>query len=86
MVLRCVQHYPILYFPKHDLFGDFCSINNIRPRGISVNDATFENGLEFYSKFYGTCAIAPENENITGTQKELLILQWKVGVIMYQIQ
>ena len=58
---------------KIDLFGDFHSINNIRSRGLSVNDATFDNELEYYSKFRVPSVGYPANQNLNGHQKELLI-------------
>ena len=39
-----------------------------------------------YYHFYGTCVVAPENQNLSGPQKELLLWHWKLGVSMYRIK
>ena len=71
---------------KFDIFGDLRSISNLQDYGISVNDATFENELEYYYNSCGSCVVAPENMDITGPQKDLLLWHWKLGVSMYHIQ
>ena len=51
-----------------------------------MNDANFDNDVEYYSKFYGPCVGPPVNKNFTGPQKDLLLWHWKIRVSMYHIQ
>ena len=51
---------------KLDIFGDLRSINNLRCHGLLVNDAIFDNDLEYYYNFCGPCVGAPVNQNIIG--------------------
>ena len=71
---------------KIDIFGDLRYINNIRYHGLSVNYYNFDNELEYYYKFCGTCVEALVNKNITGPQKDILLWYWKLGVSMYIIK
>ena len=52
---------------KLDIFGDLCSMNNLRCHGILVNYAIFDNELEYYYNFCGPCVGDPANQNIICT-------------------
>ena len=48
-----------------------------------MNDATFENWLDYYSNFCGPFVENPANKNLTGVQKELLLRHWKIILSRY---
>ena len=52
-----------------DIFGEIISINNLQSHGLSVNNDTFDNELEYYYKSCGTCVESHVNQNITGPRK-----------------
>ena len=56
---------------KLNIFEDLCSKNNIWVHVLSLNDATFDNELDYYSKFYDPCDVALVNHDINGPQKEI---------------
>ena len=68
---------------KLDLFCDLRFIKNIRDPGLSVNDATFDHELEYYSKFCGLSVGLPVNRNHTDPRKDLLLWNCNLGSIMY---
>ena len=51
---------------KLDIVGDLRSINNLWCHGLLMNDAIFNNELEYYYNFCGPCFGAPANQNIIG--------------------
>ena len=55
---------------------------DISSKQMKIDDE-FEN---YYSQFCQTCTGAPENKNLAGTHKELLICHWNLGVSMNLIQ
>ena len=71
---------------KLDIFGELRSINNFGCYGLSVNDAIFDNKLEYYSNFCIPCVESPVNKNLNGPHKYLLLYHLKLVVGMYHIQ
>ena len=72
---------------KLDIFGDMNTIRYLQDMDISSEQMKIEHEFEHnYSNFCGTYVRAPENKNLSGPQKYLLLWHWKLGVSMYRIQ
>ena len=51
-----------------------------------MNDAIFDNKLEYYSDFCLPCVESPVNKNLNGPHKYLLLYHLKLVASMYHIQ
>ena len=48
--------------------------------------STVKDEFDCYAGFIGPCVSADANANLTGTQKELLLWHWKLGISMRRVQ
>ena len=83
--IRSSLAYSIL--SKLDIFGDLNTIRYLQDIKIYSKQMKIEHEFKHhYYHFFGTCVGAPENQNLSGLQEELLLYHWNLLFSMYRIK
>ena len=83
--IRSSLAYSIL--SKLDIFGDLNTIRYLQDIKIYSKQMKIEHEFKHhYYHFFGTCVGAPENQNLSGLQEELLLYNWNLLFSMYRIK
>ena len=68
-----------------DFFGDLKTSTEM-VNGKRGFESMIKNEYEHYTQFCGPCVGASENKNLSNSQKDLLLWNWKWGISMHRIQ